>query len=138
MGFSMGSSLAATLLLRPHNLASDRPNWATARAMIRSAIFLSGIRPLNIMELQDDKVARAKREDVGPHSRWSYIEIPTVHVWSCNDSEIPGESRALADMCVEDKRVELLHSAGHAIPSEGLELESAAAAIRRLLQGTAG
>lgn len=134
MGFSLGSSIAASLLLEPRETGSDRPGWAAARAMIRSAIFLCGITPFDATKLQDNELARVDKDDVGTHGRWSCIGVPTVHLWSPDDTEIPGESRALADMCVEDRRVELLHSAGHAVPSDSLEVEAAAAAIRGLFQ----
>ncbi|RYP82306.1 hypothetical protein DL769_001708 [Monosporascus sp. CRB-8-3] len=133
MGFSMGSLMAATLLLRPHEVTADRPEWAAARAMVRSAVFMCGIRPLASIELQQEMMEKLRGQDVGLHGRYNHINVPTVHIWSPSDPEILGESEALMKMCDKDKRVEILHTAGHAVPSDSVEAEAAAAKIHKML-----
>lgn len=133
MGFSMGSLIAATLLLQPRECTTDKPEWAAARTMVRVAVFLSGIRPLSPLALQRGQLEKITSQDISSTGRYSPIKTPSVHFWDMTDQEIPGESKALADMCVKDTRTESLHLAGHAVPSAGAEVKAVAVAIHKIL-----
>ncbi|KAK5626261.1 hypothetical protein RRF57_001976 [Xylaria bambusicola] len=133
IGFSMGGSLAATLLLRPHDGEADRPAWAVARNMIRSAVFLSSTRPWNTMELRQGRMEKVSSSQVGLLGRWNSIHQPTVHIRSPADPETIGESDELSQMCQENRRGKAAHTAGHAVPADPAHVKVAATAIQKLL-----
>ena len=131
----MGAALAATLLLQPRD--EDKPTHASARSMIRSAVFVCGTLPVNCDELRQGEMGWLEADHVGaePGLLWRPVEVPTVHAWSMQDLDQPGQSQQLIRMCVEKGRVELLHSAGHGFPSEGNEVAKLAGAVRKMLTG---
>jgi pimeloyl-ACP methyl ester carboxylesterase len=135
MGFSMGGALAATVLLNRRDTGYDKPEWVAARSRIRCAVFLSATLPLDTAELQRGGLTWVSPADVGSsdRGRLSLIEIPTVHAWSNADLDNPGESNAVAQMCAEKGKVEILHAAGHGIPSSGNDVEAIASAIRKMI-----
>ncbi|ROW10956.1 hypothetical protein VMCG_00851 [Cytospora schulzeri] len=133
MGFSMGGAMAATLLLQPQNPLLDKPEWVRARAMVHSAVFLCATLPVDVMELRRGEMAWIKLQDVGPCGKLRPISIPTVHAWSPGDVDNPGESKALVSMCDASERVEILHSAGHGVPSNRSEITAISSAIRKML-----
>ncbi|KAI1740421.1 serine hydrolase FSH [Xylaria scruposa] len=133
MGFSMGGSLAATLLLKPHEKDADKPEWATARTMIQSAVFLSGMQPISTAALRREKMEKVQTQEIGLRGKWNLIDIPTLHIWSPADQEIPGESETLVQMCCKDKRAEIVHNAGHAVPVNLAHVKDAATGIQKML-----
>lgn len=46
----------------------------------------------------------------------SKIRIRTVHAFSPQDVEFLQESKMLLELCAEETRVEVMHSAGHEVP----------------------
>ncbi|KAI1322482.1 serine hydrolase FSH [Xylariaceae sp. FL0255] len=133
MGFSMGGSLAATLLLSPQDPATDRPDWAAARAMIHSAIFMSSAQPWETIEMSKGRMVKVRTQEVGTEGRWKPIEIPTFHLWSPRDLDIePCESQDLMHMCKEDQRADFQHDAGHAIPTDVSGTETIAIEIQHM------
>lgn len=127
LGFSMGASLLATLLL-----SADARSAAN---QIKSAIFLSGTAPCDWDELQKGRIRFLNGKDV---PRQDAIRTPTLHAWSAFDLDYPGQSCQLVQACKEDNRKEIMHSAGHAIPIADHEITNIAAAIRELIIGTLG
>lgn len=138
VGFSMGGALAATLLLRPQNPAMDKADWISARAMVRSAVFLCGTLPVDVMELWRGRMAWISPQDIGPGGKLYHIEVPSVHAWSPEDVEIPEESKALTRMCDASKVVEILHSEGHGVPSKSVEVAAISSAIIEMLHSVRG
>lgn len=121
IGFSLGAALAATLLLRCEK--------RHAQLLIRCAIFLCGTLPCDTEELiqEDDCLRLMQAKDV--HNA---IKIPTLHVWSPNDVDYPGQSAQLIHMCEPTRRFEVIHSRGHSIPSQGGDLIALARAVQRI------
>ena len=118
MGFSLGAALAATLLLRNEDRQAPIP--------IKCAIFLCGTLPCDWNELELRRLRLLEAKDV-QHT----IQIPTVHVWSTDDVEHPGHSAQLVQMCETTKRVEVIHSGGHTVPSQGNESAAFAHAVHQ-------
>ncbi|ESZ93010.1 hypothetical protein SBOR_6581 [Sclerotinia borealis F-4128] len=124
LGFSMGTALAATLLLRPKGDLEDSHTHACARRMIRSAVFVCGTLPVDRNELAKGKMGWlvASQVEASPAAVWPTIDIPTVHAWSPQDEEYPGQSEELICMCSEKTRIEVLHGAKHGFPSKAQEV----------------
>lgn len=103
--------------------------------MIRSAVFVCGTLPVDRDELRRGKMGWLEADQVGEGARlsWLPVAVPTLHAWSAQDTDHPGQSQQLIRMCVEEGRVELLHSAGHGFPSKAHEVAALAGAVRRLL-----
>lgn len=120
MGFSLGAALVATLLLRAEK--------QQARPPIKCAIFLCGTLPCDWHELESGHMRLLQAEDVG-----QAIQIPSVHVWSLEDVDYPGQSAQLAQMCEATRRLEVLHSGGHSVPSQGNELVAFAHAVQQII-----
>ncbi|KAF2962695.1 hypothetical protein GQX73_g10878 [Xylaria multiplex] len=133
MGFSMGGAMVATLLLQPYDPSLDFPAWIAARKMIRSAVFLCGTSPVDIAQLRQGKLGWVAGNLVGPGAKLSRITIPTVHAWSSADTEKWAESEALGNMCLEETRTVVMHSAGHGVPSNRSEIRDLANAIRGMI-----
>ncbi|KAI0415488.1 serine hydrolase FSH [Xylaria grammica] len=133
MGFSMGGAMAATLLLEPYDPSLDSPNWIAARKMIRSAVFLCGTSPVDIAQLRQGKLDWVEDSLVGPGAKLNRIMIPTVHAWSSADTEKWAESFALGNMCLEETRTVVMHSAGHGVPCNRDEIQHLANAIREMV-----
>jgi len=132
MGFSLGATLAATLLLRDAqeenqsivNADADQP-----RSLIfRCAIFLCGTLPCDWKELAQGNMRFLHATDIKQP-----IPIPTVHVWSAADNGYPGQSKELVEMCVSQGRSVLLHNEGHAVPSQRESIHSISNAIREMV-----
>lgn len=120
VGFSLGAALAATLLLQPGR--------HSARHRIRSAVFLCGTLPCDWAELEQSKLRFLRARDSN-----KVISIPSVHAWSPEDVDYPGQGEQLFEMCEEKNRVQVLHSAGHGVPSQHFEVEAIAGAIRDMI-----
>lgn len=133
MGFSMGGAMAATLLLQPQNPEADNPSWLAARKLIRGAVFICSTLPVDTMELRHGRMGWVKAEDVGPAGKLHPIGVPTVHAWSPRDLCNCAESRLLVSMCIETQRTEVLHDAGHGIPSGISEVTSMSDVIQGMM-----
>lgn len=133
LGFSMGTMIAATLLLCPSITDGGRSAWADARSKIRSAIFFCGLQPMNSIELFEGGLERVKVDEVGSSGQWHGIQIPTLHVWSPQDMGNGRESKSLVAMCEEDVRAEILHGEGHTIPSRMDTVDEIVVAIAKML-----
>lgn len=133
MGFSLGGALAATLLLQPQDVSTDRAEWLRARGMIRSAIFLCSATPADPQELDKGRIRRVAHEDVGSGRRFRPLEIATVHAWSPVDTEDPGAGESVVQICNAAKRAEVQHMAGHAPPTDPGEVAEVTAAIQKML-----
>lgn len=121
IGFSLGAALTASLLLRPG--LDDDVMW-----QIKSALFICGTLPCDWNQLQRGKLDFLEADSVG-----RVIQIPTVHAWSVQDVEHPGQSEQLVRMCCEETRIEVLHRAGHSIPYLKEEVLAVANAVRRVV-----
>lgn len=135
LGFSLGAALAATLLLQPHDDDNhdEVPSHAVARRLVSSAVFVCGILPVDRADLRHGEMVWLDASQA--LQRWGPIMIPTVHSWSKQDIEYPGQSQQLMGMCLEADRIELLHTAGHGFPSKTDEVAALATEIQKMLQG---
>ena len=120
MGFSLGAALAATLLLRVEKQQVQLP--------IKCAIFLCGTLPCDWHELERKHFQLLQAKDVQ-----FAIKVPTVHVWSSNDIEYPGQSAQLVQMCEATSRIEVVHSGGHIVLSQGKDLVALAHAVHQII-----
>lgn len=135
LGFSMGAMMAATLLLCPNITSSVRSTWADARSKIRSAVFFCGLQPMDSIELVGGGLEKVKNDQVGPSSPWHAIQIPTLHIWSREDTGSSNESESLIAMCEEGVRTEITHGEGHVIPSKLDKVDEIVVAMAKLLSG---
>ncbi|PSN72075.1 hypothetical protein BS50DRAFT_583665 [Corynespora cassiicola Philippines] len=119
LGFSLGAALAATLLLRPANQAAGK---------IRTAFFVCGILPCDWTQLELGNLHIPQASEVG-----ELIRIPTLHAWSANDTDYPGQSLGLVRMCNASLRTEVMHCAGHQVPSQLYEVTAIAAAFKHMI-----
>ncbi|PYI26786.1 hypothetical protein BP00DRAFT_355134, partial [Aspergillus indologenus CBS 114.80] len=117
MGFSLGAALAMTLLLNHDRLGLSTPPFGCA-------IFICGILPCDWTALEQGQV-----ELLAPSRVSCPVRIPTVHCWSAEDLDYPGQSQALISMCTPNGRVELVHHAGHAFPTDSVGVDQLAQAI---------
>lgn len=121
IGFSLGAALTASLLLQPcleENVMGQ----------IKSALFICGSLPCDWNQLQRGEVALLEAEGVG-----RVIQTPTVHAWSLQDVEHSEQSKKLVRMCGERTRIEVIHSAGHNVPSLREEVLAVANAVRQVV-----
>ena len=120
IGFSLGAALAATLLLRAEK--------QHVRLPIKCAIFLCGTLPCEWQDLDRGDLRLLQAKDV-QHT----IQIPTVHAWSSYDVDYPGQSAQLTQMCETTMRVEVLHTGGHSVPSQGNDLVALVRAVQEAI-----
>lgn len=127
LGFSQGSCLAATMLLR-----DDGP-----QPPFKLAVFLSAGMAADYQALEhgDGKVQMLRGKLGGER-----INIPTVHVYGENDSNAPGQGGLLRDLCQEEGRQTAVHRLGHQVPggAERQDLDKAVAAIKRAIEAAQG
>ncbi|PLB54711.1 hypothetical protein P170DRAFT_505429, partial [Aspergillus steynii IBT 23096] len=117
MGFSLGAALALTLLLNHEQLGLSEPPFDCA-------VLLCSVLPCDWSALERDQV-----ELLSPSQVSRPVQIPTVHCWSPEDLDHPGQSQKVISMCTPDGRVELVHHAGHTLPVDGAGVEQLAQAI---------
>lgn len=131
MGFSLGAALAATLLLREETYRADPANSSLPgrNEPFKCAIFLCGILPADFTEVESKTMQLLRAGDIQ-----YVIQSPTVHIWSPHDEDYPGQSLELVNMCEPSKRIEVLHGAGHSVPTQGEDLMNAVDAIRRTME----
>ncbi|CEN60975.1 hypothetical protein ASPCAL07645 [Aspergillus calidoustus] len=145
-GFSHGSCLAATLLLRPSPspLAglAEHSTFATMRARapapFRVAVFFSAGMAADYAALQDDEVKMLEQTQAQAPSSGERaavpmtIDIPTAHIFAENDEVAPGQGHLLARLCSAQGRHVSTHRLGHCIPGAGerRDLDNAVRAIR--------
>ncbi|KAL4917133.1 serine hydrolase FSH [Aspergillus aurantiobrunneus] len=120
MGFSLGAALALMLLLHARQIGQAVP--------FKSAILLCATLPCDWKALEKGDVRLLSASDVP-----TKIAIPTVHFWSAEDSEYPGQSAEVVQMCSRADRIEVAHHAGHGLPTRGEELEELTRAIRTVV-----
>ena len=121
MGFSHGSCLAATLLLRNSTGSSPAP--------FKLAVFLSAGMALDGAALEYGEVRMFNRTDLR-------IGIPTAHVWGENDASAPGQGKLLSELCEPGKRATAVHMGGHSVPGvkDKRDLDAAVKAIKRAIE----
>ncbi|KAJ6093085.1 hypothetical protein N7486_008374 [Penicillium sp. IBT 16267x] len=119
LGFSHGTTLAATLLLRPTGV--ELP--------FKLAVFFSAGMAADHGALHHDEV---KMMQPKPGQR---ITIPTVHIYATNDEVAPGQGSLLQGLCDHRTSYTAVHQLGHQIPgiADGKDLEAASVAIRRAI-----
>ncbi|KAL1851395.1 hypothetical protein Daus18300_012577 [Diaporthe australafricana] len=122
LGFSLGASLIATLLMCPNTEA----NFEQAKSMIRTAIFICGILPQEWCSLRDGTFKETRADDMDEEKK---IDIETIHAYSMDDAEFRGQNEGLLELCKASTRTKFLHTAGHDIPRSPGEVEILARAI---------
>ncbi|KAI2479854.1 FSH1 domain containing protein [Pyrenophora tritici-repentis] len=125
IGFSLGAAMIATLLLSSEH--------SKARSNIKSVALLCATLPSDWNELLNGRITQLRARDVKEDRR---IKIPSVHAWSPDDVDYPGESIEVLRMCVSSRRVEITHSMGHSVPFQGEELIQFAKAMATMVAGT--
>ena len=124
MGFSLGAALAAAFLLHERSHQVSRPEPPT----FGCAIFLCGVLPTAGFDFRQVEELQSL---LGTLS--AGIAIRTVHAWSPDDTHFPEQSTKLVEICDKTKRMEVKHSSGHSIPSQGDELKCIADAIEEAM-----
>jgi len=122
LGFSHGSCLAATMLLRSsRNIESS----------FKLAVFFSAGMAADHAALHQDKVQMLQQNPGG-----RLIDIPTAHVYAENDEVAPSQGKLLFGLCSEKERYMAVHRLGHRVPgtAERGDLENAVAVIRRAIE----
>ncbi|KAJ0115701.1 hypothetical protein J7T55_010524 [Diaporthe amygdali] len=117
VGFSHGSTLAATLLTRPDQ---------SAQPPFKVAVFLSPGMAANHASLSQDKI-----EILQPNTVYQRICIPTALVYAEKDEVAPEQGVLLQGLCDEKVMHVAIHQLGHQIPGikEKRDLEEAVTAI---------
>ncbi|KAL4992799.1 hypothetical protein BDW68DRAFT_172823 [Aspergillus falconensis] len=106
MGFSLGAALALTLLLHADMVGHTVP--------FKCAILLSATLPCDWAALEQGQV-----RPLSANESRSKVCILTVHFWSPGDSEYPGHSREVVEMCDPASRVEVVHHSCHRAAHQG-------------------
>jgi dienelactone hydrolase len=117
MGFSLGAALAMTLLLYADKVGLPRVPF-------KCAIILCGTLPCDWASLEKGEVQLLS--ETGPNA----VNIPTIHFWSPQDTDYPGQSPEVVKMCNVTTRLELIHSAGHGLPTQSQPVTELAQAIQ--------
>ncbi|KAI0190607.1 DUF341 domain protein [Astrocystis sublimbata] len=129
LGFSHGSSLAATMLTRPGH---DKPELP-----FKLAIFFSPGMAVDPIALTQDeiRVLQVEEKDGKP-----LIRIPTVHVYGEHDPNAPGQGKMLQALCQANGSYSSVHRLGHQIPgsADKRDLDAAVAAIKRAIADVNG
>jgi predicted esterase len=125
LGFSHGSTLAATLLTRPKHDMQPLP--------FKLAIFLSAGMAADHPSLAQDEIRVLQQAIEGQNHR--IIPIPTAHIYAGNDEVAPGQGKMLQSLCQENVMHSAVHQLGHRVPGNGdrKEMDAAVAAIRRAM-----
>lgn len=121
IGFSQGAVLAATLIISAES---------TGPVPFNCAIFLCGGLPFDMTALKEGQVVQCTRK---PEIMTALIHLPVVNCWADNDQDYPGMGPDLSQLCSATDNLEVVHSAGHGVPSEGEDLENLAAAVTAIL-----
>lgn len=126
MSFSQGAALAATLLINAQSTAlKSGQDMARYQPPFKWAVFLSGGLPFDY-----DALSQGEARQLAPCDEAEKISIPTALAWGSNDSEYPGVGEQLSLLCAENKRLTVVHTAGHGLPSQGKQLEFLVNAIK--------
>jgi predicted esterase len=131
MGFSQGSCLAATLLLRKSLRGEPLP--------FKCAVFLSAGMALDWESLERGEVEMYGGRVVDGE-KWERgkgaIGIPTAHVWGTKDACAPGQGRLLSELCSAEGREIAVHGGEHSVPGAGVQkdLMAAVGAIERTIK----
>lgn len=123
LGFSLGASLIATLLMGGTADESIRQ----AKDMIKSAVFICGIPPQNWERLQSGHLEETNPEDMTEDMK---IDTHTIHAYSLEDDQFRGRSQLLLKLCKNGASVEILHTAGHDVPRKSDEVKALAKAMK--------
>ncbi|KAL2283047.1 hypothetical protein FJTKL_10161 [Diaporthe vaccinii] len=122
LGFSLGASLIATLLLGENTDESIRK----AKDMVKSAVFICGIPPQNWEQLRSGHLEETNPEDLAEDMK---IDTHTIHAFCLEDDQFPGRSQLLLKLCQNGASVKILHTAGHDVPRKSDEVEALAKAM---------
>jgi hypothetical protein len=152
IGFSQGAVLAATLLtavaIQPSpetmmqsadadaDTESELPDALRALQTLgelpfRFAVFLCGGHPFDLRALQRGVIVEITRR---PSSNRPLISLPVVNCWAKNDEDYPGMGPPLSSLCGKrNNNVEVVHGAGHGVPSEGEDLDALCRAVEKII-----
>lgn len=139
IGFSQGAVLAATLIIavelncvtttRMTGMSIVEPLLSRVPPF-RCAIFLCGGLPFDVSALQEDTVIQLTPKP----EKNALMHLPVVNCWADNDMDYPGMGPPLSQLCAAAHNLEVVHSAGHAVPSEGEDLERLLASVTATLK----
>ncbi|KAI0173625.1 serine hydrolase FSH [Hypoxylon sp. FL1284] len=135
IGFSQGGALAITLIaaeekgLVQSQAAKDDDRGAHRH--VKCAIVLSCGLPWDYAALRAGTIRRLTPAEDG-----CCVGIPTAHFWGRNDAEGHPGNGDVALLCDEAVRSEVVHTAGHGIPSgaKAEEVEAMVEAVERTIQ----
>lgn len=138
IGFSQGGALAATLIAaEERGLIKKGPPTAVGGGSARTtqlpkcAILMSCGLPWDYAALQAGQSRRLTSDQDG-----CCIRMPTAHIWGSNDTTRYPGNHDVALLCDETARVEVVHTAGHGVPSgsKSQELAEIVSAIEQTMQ----
>ncbi|KAK1143255.1 hypothetical protein N8T08_006955 [Aspergillus melleus] len=100
----------------------------------RCAVFLCGGLPFAWEALKRGRVELITPPPSSSSSSSScdrpLVEIPVVNCWAAHDEDYPGMGPPLSRLCAPEINEQVIHGAGHAVPSEGDDLIALEAAVR--------
>ena len=103
MAFSMGASLAATLMVRSSKLHATPP--------FSCAVFFCGGVPSDPLALDQNQSRQLSYSSDG-----EIIGIPTAHIWGKNDPRASSFGSMLSQLSNSKLRTIYVHDGGHEIP----------------------
>ena len=138
IGFSQGAVLAATLIIavesnltiRTADTADTSVGPLGRSPPFKCAIFLCGGLPFDMSALQEGTVVQLTPQ---PNEE-ALMHLPVVNCWAHNDMDYPGMGPPLSQLCSAADNLEVVHSAGHGVPSEGQDLERLLGAVAAILK----
>ncbi|KAK2612527.1 hypothetical protein QQS21_001465 [Conoideocrella luteorostrata] len=127
LGFSQGSTLAATMM--------TRPDCDYVVSPFKFAVFFSAGMAADHAALFHDKVCMLESL---PRNR--RISIPTAHIYDENDPLSPRQGHLLRALCQDTGLHAATHGLGHQIPgrNDKKDLDAAVAAIKRVIADAGG
>lgn len=136
IGFSQGGALATTLIAaEERGLIKKEPpttvGGSTRPQRPKCAILMSCGLPWDYAALQSGQSRRLTPDQDG-----CCIRMPTAHFWGSNDTGGYPGNHDVALLCDETARVEVVHTAGHGVPSgsKSQELADIVSAIEQTAQ----
>ncbi|KAL2845825.1 serine hydrolase FSH [Aspergillus pseudodeflectus] len=147
VGFSQGAVLAATLLIAVQPSSPEttmqsadadtesalpdalRALQTRGEPPFRFAVFLCGGRPFDLRALQRGVIVEIMER---PSPGTPLINLPVVNCWAGNDEDYPGMGPPLSSLCGINN-VEVVHGAGHGVPSEGKDLDALCRAVEKII-----
>lgn len=126
IAFSQGATVAGTYLAHRMKLSPEKER---AHPTFKCAVFMSSNGVYEINDSPDDGSIRL----LTPEEDGEAIQIPTAHIWGCNDTTV--NSELTRQMCSSAMRESYVHSGGHEVPGTRMkdDVRACVKIIRRVI-----